>query len=149
MKLNMTVAERHAFLADLHVGVISVEQPDQAPLAVPIWYDFRPELGVWVITASTSQKGRLLQQAGRYSLCAQTEEPPSYRYVSVEGPIVLAREADLEKDLRPMAHRYFGPKLGDLYVSGQSHDGQQVFVMRPERWRTVDYGKLGGASGNA
>jgi hypothetical protein len=147
MKLNMTVAERHAFLADPHVGVISIEQPEKAPLAVPIWYDFRPEVGVWVITASTSQKGRLLQQAGRYSLCAQTEEPPAYRYVSVEGPIVLTREADLEEDRRPMAHRYFGPELGDLYLSGQSHADEQVFVMRPERWRTIDYGKLGGGSG--
>ena len=36
MKLNMTVAERHAFLEDLHVGVISIEQEGQSPLAVPI-----------------------------------------------------------------------------------------------------------------
>ena len=29
----------------------------------------------------------LLDAAQRYSLCAQTEEPPLYKYVSVEGPI--------------------------------------------------------------
>ncbi len=145
MKLSMTVAERHAFLEDLHVGVISIEQPDQAPLAVPIWYDFEPDRGVWVITSVESQKGVLLQKAGRYALCAQSETPPSYQYVSVEGPIVEQRAADLEQDLRPMAHRYFGEKLGDLYVGEQSHEGQVVFVMRPEKWRTIDYGKLQGA----
>ena len=146
MKLNMTVAERHAFLEDLHVGVISIEQEGQSPLAVPIWYDFTPDVGVWVITGAESQKGRLLQKAGRFSLVAQTEAPPNYQYVSVEGPIIETRPADLEKDTRPMAHRYFGAKLGDLYVSGTPQDGQLVFTMRPERWRTVDYGKLQGAS---
>ena len=146
MKLNMTVAERHAFLEDLHVGAISIEQEGQSPLAVPIWYDFTPDVGLWVITGAESQKGRLLQKAGRFSLVAQTEAPPSYQYVSVEGPIIESRPADLEKDTRPMAHRYFGPKLGDLYVSGTPQDGQLVLTMRPERWRTVDYGKLQGAS---
>ncbi len=146
MKLNMTVAERHAFLEDLHVGVISIEQEGQSPLAVPIWYDFTPDVGIWVITGAESQKGRLLQKAGRFSLCAQTEAPPSYQYVSVEGPIIETRPAELEKDTRPMAHRYFGPQLGDLYVSSTPQEGQLVFRMRPERWRTVDYGKLQGAS---
>ena len=130
MKLNMTVAERHAFLAALHVGVISIEQEDQAPLAVPIWYDFTPDVGVWVITGAESQKGRLLQKAGRFSLVAQTEAPPNYQYVSVEGQIIETRSADLEKHIRPMAHRYFGAKLGDLYVSGTPQEGQLVFTMR-------------------
>ncbi len=146
MKLNMTVAERHAFLEDLHVGVISIEQEGQSPLAVPIWYDFAPDVEIWVITGAESQKGRLLQKSGRFSLVAQTEAPPNYQYVSVEGPIIETRPADLEKDTRPMAHRYFGAQLGDLYVAGTPQDGQLVFTMRPERWRTVDYGKLQGAS---
>ena len=38
-KLQMTRAEREAFLAGSHVGVISIEQPDRPPPAVPIWYD--------------------------------------------------------------------------------------------------------------
>jgi hypothetical protein len=62
--------------------------------------------------------------------------------VSVEGPIVETRPGDTERDSRPMAHRYFGPELGDLYVDSQSGDDNRVFTMRPERWRTVDYGKL-------
>jgi hypothetical protein len=42
-----------------------------------------------------------------------------------------------------MARRYFGEKLGDLYTNG-SEDHGHVYVMRPERWLTVDYGKLAG-----
>ena len=62
---------------------------------MPIWYDFAPDAGVWVITGAESQKGRLLRKAGRFSLVAQTEAPPSYPYVSVEGPIIETREAVL------------------------------------------------------
>ena len=85
-----------------------------------------------------------LQAAGRFSLCAQSEEPPAYRYVSVDGPIVETRPADRERDTRPMAHRYFGQQLGDLYIESNEGDDSLVFVMRPETWRTVDYAKLGG-----
>lgn len=143
MSLAMTQAEREAFLADLHVGVISIEQPDRPPLSVPIWYDYRPDVGVWVITGETSLKGRALEKAGRFSLVAQTEAPPAYQYVSVEGPIVESRAADLERDLRPMAHRYFGAEMGDAYVASSPSEGSRVFVMQPDRWRTVDYRKMG------
>ena len=143
MALSMTKSEREAFLAGPHVGVISIEQADAPPLCVPIWYDFKPEVGLWIVTGEESAKGQALQAAGRFSLCAQEEAPPNYRYVSVEGLVTEVRPANREKDSRPMAHRYFGDKLGDLYIDSQDGDGGLVFTMRPERWRTVDYGKLG------
>ena len=144
MSQNMTKAEREAFLTAVHVGVISIEQADAPPLCVPIWYDYRTEVGLWILTGEKSAKGRALQAAGRFSLCAQDEAPPNYRYVSVEGPVTEVRPADREQDSRPMAHRYLGKKLGDLYIDGQQGEGGLVFTMRPERWRTVDYGKLAG-----
>jgi nitroimidazol reductase NimA-like FMN-containing flavoprotein (pyridoxamine 5'-phosphate oxidase superfamily) len=141
--LTMTRAEREGFLADVHVGVISIEQPGEGPLTVPIWYDYSPEKGVWILTEEGSQKGRALAAAGRFSLCAQIEAPPRYQYVSVTGAIVETRRADKERDSRPMAHRYFGDALGDMYVDGGQDEGTNlVFVMQPERWRTVDYGKI-------
>jgi nitroimidazol reductase NimA-like FMN-containing flavoprotein (pyridoxamine 5'-phosphate oxidase superfamily) len=143
MSLAMSKQERETFLKDLHVGVISIEQENAPPLSVPIWYDYDPGIGVWILTAESSAKGRALAAAGRYTLVAQDEQPPAYRYVSVEGPISETRPADREKDSRPMAHRYFGPKLGDLYTDEDSGEQSLVFVMTPERWRTVDYGKLG------
>ncbi|MCH2172438.1 pyridoxamine 5'-phosphate oxidase family protein [Myxococcota bacterium] len=141
MSLAMSPAERDAFLADLHVGVISIEQPGASPLSVPIWYDYSPEVGVWVITGDTSLKARQMRAAGRFTLVAQSEVPPVYCYVSVEGPVIETRPADLEGDLRPMARRYFGEELGDQYTAATGSEGQSVYVMRPERWRTVDYRK--------
>lgn len=70
---------------------------------------------------------------------------PSYKYVSVEGPVVSVEDADLERDTRPMAHRYLGPELGDQYIEAtRTEPGRErsvVVRMRPERWLTVDYAK--------
>ena len=82
-----------------------------------------------------------MNAARRFSLCAQTEEPPFYKYVSVEGPIVDVVPAELEADRRPLARRYFGPELGDAYVASTDGAGNLKFSMRPTRWWTVDYSK--------
>jgi nitroimidazol reductase NimA-like FMN-containing flavoprotein (pyridoxamine 5'-phosphate oxidase superfamily) len=142
MSLKMTEDEREAFLAELHVGVISIEDPGRGPLSTPIWYDYKPGVGLWVITSRTSRKGIALDKAGRFSIVAQAEEAPYYKYVSVEGPIIDVRPADREKDTRPMAHRYFGTQLGNAYVDGQPVEDPHVYVMQPQRWLTVDYAKL-------
>ncbi len=144
MSLAMSRAEREAFLAELHVGVISLAEEGRGPLTVPIWYDYEPGGELWIITDRSSRKGRLIQADGRFSLCAQTETPP-YRYVSLEGPIVAIEPADVEKHTRPMARRYLGLELGDRYVEATAADrqtgGSLVVRMSPERWLTVDYGK--------
>ena len=133
MSTKMTRDERNAFLAGLHVGVIAIEQEGAPPLSAPIWYDYTPERGVWVITGPNSAKGRCLEKAGRFSLVAQTEAPPTYQYVSVEGPIVETRPADIERDSRPMARRYFGQRAGDAFVEATASEPATVYVMRPER----------------
>jgi general stress protein 26 len=144
MDLKMTKEEREAFLADVHVGVISIAAPDRAPLALPIWYDYTPGGDLWVITNRSSQKGRLIEAAGRFSLCAQAEALP-YKYVSVEGEVGSIEPSDVERDLRPMARRYLGEELGDLYVvqtTAENESGDSVVIrMRPRRWLTVDYAK--------
>jgi hypothetical protein len=141
MSLAMTRSEREAFLAGVHVGVVSIERAGKPPLTVPIWYDFDPAIGVWLITGRASEKGRALDKAGRFALCAQSEAPPLYQYVSVEGPVISVRPALREEDLRPMARRYFGRELGDRYAESSANEDSLVFTMRPERWRTVDYRK--------
>lgn len=152
MSLTMSKDEREAFLAALHVGVISISQDGRGPLTVPIWYAYEPGGELCVITDRDSRKGRLLSAGQRISLCAQTEQPP-YKYVSVEGPIVGIEASDVERDTRPMARRYLGPDLGDAYIkqtSEGSEPGRSVRVrVRPERWLTVDYAKQFGDAGGA
>ena len=95
MSLTMTKEEREAFLADVHVGVVGVAEDGHGPLTVPVWYSYEPGGEIRIITARRSRKGKLLERAGRFSLCAQTETPPPYKYVSVEGPIVAIEAADI------------------------------------------------------
>ncbi|MGH7821972.1 MAG: pyridoxamine 5'-phosphate oxidase family protein [Candidatus Binatia bacterium] len=144
MSLAMTREEREAFLADVHVGILGIEDPGRGPLTVPIWYAYEPGGDVVIVTDRDSRKAKLLRRSGRLSLCAQTETPP-YRYVSVEGPISGIDAADVERDVRPLARRYLGPELGDRYIETTANDrtvsSTIVVRMRPERWRTVDYAK--------
>ena len=144
MSLFMTKQEREAFLADVHVGVISIAEVGRGPLTVPIWYNYEPGGELRIMTGRESRKGSLLAGAGRFSLCAQTESPP-YKYVSVEGPIVSTEAADIERDLRPLARRYLGKEAGDCYVEETrnlpTHTDNVLVRMRPERWLTADYSK--------
>lgn len=142
MSRTMTSTEREQFLADVHVGIISVAEEGRGPLTVPIWYGYTPggELYVWM--EKTSRKTRLLERAGRFSLCVQTEQRP-YQYVSVEGPITAIEPIDIERDARPLAHRYLGAAEGDTYIAASADNfasGTQIVIrMRPERWLTGDY----------
>jgi len=144
MSLAMTRSEREAFLAGVHVGVLSVAEDGRGPLSVPIWYAYEPGGELRLVTERGSRKGRLLARAMRLSLCVQTETPP-YQYVSVEGPVVALEDADVERDVRPLARRYLGRELGDRYVEatgGTDARGGSVLVrVRPERWLSVDYRK--------
>lgn len=146
MSLAMTRSEREAFLAGVHVGIIALPEEGRGPLAVPVWYAYDPGGELRVMTGRTSRKGQLLERAGRFSLCVQTETPP-YKYVSVEGPIIAMDPADPERDLRPLAHRYLGPQMGDAYMEktrGNPEYADNVLVrMRPERWLTADFAKAG------
>lgn len=139
--LSMNRNEREAFLAQAHVGVISIADPARGVVAVPIWYDYDPTVGVWVITDPRSIKGKALHAAGRYAMTVQVSTFP-YRYVSVEGPIIEERDTSKERDLRPMAIRYNGKEDGDAYADSYPENIGHVYVMRPERWLTQDLTKV-------
>src|SRR5579875_489980 len=142
MSLRMSRQEREEFLAGVHVGVISVDSEDgTGPLAVPVWYGYRPGGAVTISTGRDTRKARAILAAGRFSLCVQDERPP-YKYVTVEGPAVI-EEIDRDERLG-LARRYLGTAGGDAYIAANP-DGSQVAIrMTPERWSTADFGKAGG-----
>jgi len=135
----MTETEKQEFLADLHVGVLSLNDNSKGPLTAPIWYDYEPGGELWFITGPNSLKGKLLEVGVRLSLVAQSEEPP-YKYVSVEGPVVSIDEST-EDDLLAMAVRYLGETGGQQYTKNSNGSGGVLVRVKPERWLAVDYGK--------
>jgi PPOX class probable F420-dependent enzyme len=150
MALTMTRDEREAFLAEVHVAVLSVPEAGRGPLAVPVWYGYEPGGELWFVTDGRSRKGRLLRQGQRVSLCAQVEAAP-YRYVTVEGPVTAIGRTDVDRDLRPLARRYLGAQGGDRFVEstgGAAARTESIVVrVRPERWLTADFGKRPAGSG--
>jgi nitroimidazol reductase NimA-like FMN-containing flavoprotein (pyridoxamine 5'-phosphate oxidase superfamily) len=129
----LTRDERERFLAALHVGVVCVTDGARGPLASPVWYVYEPGGEIVFCTREQTRKARLLEVGTRVSFLAQVEGDIAKgvlpQYVSVEGPIVKLEAANLERDLRPIVHRYLGAQVGDGYLKA-----------RPERWLTRSFG---------
>lgn len=136
----MSLEERQAFLADVHVGIIAIAEAGRAPLAVPVWYSYEPGGDVQVLMQGDSRKATSIDAAGRFSLCAQTETAP-YKYVTAEGPVSSVRPYDVETDLLAMATRYLGDKGGRQYIATANNDNGVIISMTPEHWLSTDYSK--------
>ena len=138
-ELTMTKSQRVAFLAEPHVGVLTIAREGSAPLAAPVWYSYEPGGDVVFSFESASEKLALARATGRASLCVQNETMP-YKYVTVEGPIVVGEtDHDIERGL---AHRYLGEEIGDIYLASVADSVSRAVRLSPTRWRTVDYSAL-------
>lgn len=143
MSRTMTIQEGATFLAQAHVGVLGVTgEGGCGPLMAPIWYHYEPGGEVTILTERNSRKARLIRRAGRFSLCAQQDQPP-YKYVTVEGPVTGIRESVTMNERRTLARRYLGLEEGDLYVESTAAVTPDIIAihMLPERWLAVDQGK--------
>ena len=70
MALTMTRGEREAFLADVHIGVLAINEEGMGPSAAPIWYLYEPGGEIEFSMSGSSQKARLLEVGSRVSLVA-------------------------------------------------------------------------------
>jgi nitroimidazol reductase NimA-like FMN-containing flavoprotein (pyridoxamine 5'-phosphate oxidase superfamily) len=142
MSLAMTRDERESFLADLHIGVVAIDDPDpdRAPLVAPVWISYEPGGNVRFVTARVSVKTDLIERIGRLTILVQTESPP-YKYVAVEGSAAVVGQAD-ETERRALAHRYLGEEIGDAYMVVTADADDVVVEVVPEIWRTTDFSKM-------
>ncbi|NUR91181.1 MAG: pyridoxamine 5'-phosphate oxidase family protein [Nonomuraea sp.] len=137
--MALNESERQAFLAEPHLAALAVDAgPGRAPLTVPIWYDYTPGGDVEFLTAGDSRKTGLIERAGRLSLLVQ-RDTPTYRYVSVEGPVVR-REPSTVEFMKRLAGRYMMPEDVPGYVEGSDLSAYVTFHMRPARWLSADLG---------
>lgn len=143
MSLAMTVQEREAFLAEVHVAIVSVaDDGGRGPLAVPLWYDYRPGGEIGLITDRDSRKTALIRKAGRVTVAVQRGEMP-YRYASAEGPVTAIEESVTVEQRWELARRYLGPEGADRYIESTPGGTERMIriVVRPEHWLTRDYTK--------
>lgn len=139
--MALSIDEREQFLAEPHVAALSVVAgPDRGPLTVPIWYQYAPGGDVWVLTGADSRKGRLIREAGRFTLMVERVEP-TVRYVSVEGPVVRTEDGT-DAMMEELAHRYLAPEKVEPYLEFALAEltDHIAFHLRPERWLSADLG---------
>lgn len=137
----MTEQERESFLADLHIGVLGITRPSGAPSLTPIWYRYADGV-VEVVTPGSSAKVALLQQAGRASFCVQREGEPAPAYVTVEGRVSIAPAPD--GLVEAIASRYLGAEAGAAFAAGPGQQDDTVVALHVDKWRTLDFSKMGG-----
>jgi hypothetical protein len=140
----MSRAEREEFLAGVHVGIVSVDEPGEGPLSVPVWYLYEPAGEIVLVTRPQARKAPLLRVGTLVSFLVQSEEMPP-KYVSVQGTVTSAQPADVARDLKPVVRKYLGAVVGDAYVDGTRPNGTDEIVIRirPRRWFSRDFGRAG------
>ncbi|MCM6774216.1 pyridoxamine 5'-phosphate oxidase family protein [Nocardia sp. CDC159] len=139
MPRPFTEDERQKFLADKHVGILSVAADDgRPPASVPIWYDYEPGGNIRVNTGAQRRKARLIREAGAVTLAVHREELP-YQYVIVEGTVVDATTPSPFEVRAAIAARYLGPEQGRAFAERIDGSASVLFTIRPDRWFTADY----------
>ena len=136
---KMTQDEKEAYLSEVRIGVLAINDAGSGPLTAPLWYDYRPGGEIFMIVAADSRKGKLLAVGQRVSLVVQSEALP-YSYVSVEGPVTSVSPVTFY-ELLSMAYRYLGEKQGRQYAQAAGIEKEIGVRVRPERWLAVDYAK--------
>jgi nitroimidazol reductase NimA-like FMN-containing flavoprotein (pyridoxamine 5'-phosphate oxidase superfamily) len=144
MPAPMTREEREAFLADVHVGVLSMDEPGRGPLSVPVWYLYERGGEIVVVTRPEARKAPLLAVGARVAFVVQSEALPP-KYVTIQGRVVAAAPADVERDVKPVVRKYLGAEVGDAYVDNTRPNGTNEIVVRirPRRWYSRDFGRPG------
>lgn len=145
MPRQMTEQERQEFLAEPHIGVLSVaSDSDRPPLTVPLWYAYRPGGNLSFFTGTQGRKARktkLIQNAGVLSLSVQHEEFP-YRYVTVEGTVIQIDRPPSAEQMLAIVRRYLPEEAAQGFVTAElEHPGTELvlFTIRPDRWLTADF----------
>lgn len=142
---GMSERATQEFLAEPHIGVISVvSDDDRPPLTVPLWYAYEPGGDITFFTGTMGRKARkkkLIARSGKISLCVQKEEFP-YKYVTVEGSVVDTAEPPAEEQMYQVVKRYLPEEAarGMVQYELSIPDSELVlYTVRPDRWSSMDF----------
>ena len=143
MTSAMTASEREAFLAGVHVGVLSVADPGRGPLTVPVWYAYEPGGTLDVVTGGDSVKAQRFRPRQGASRCAPRASSRPTAMSASKDPSRVRTASVSVAERRALAHRYLGAELGDQYLAATEAEAATnvAFRMSPAHWRTVDYAK--------
>ncbi|MFN8541506.1 MAG: pyridoxamine 5'-phosphate oxidase family protein [Thermomicrobiales bacterium] len=146
----MNEQQRQAFLAETHIGVLSVAgEGNRPPHSVPVWYHYEPGGNITFFTGTQGRKARkteLIEAAGVVSFCVQRETFP-YKYVTVEGSVVKVDSPPSAEDALAIVRRYLPEEQAQGFVAAELARPSGTFVLftvRPNRWLAFDFGQGAG-----
>jgi nitroimidazol reductase NimA-like FMN-containing flavoprotein (pyridoxamine 5'-phosphate oxidase superfamily) len=143
----MGEAEREAFLADVHIGVLSVAAgAGRAPMTMPVWYAYEPAGTIAFFTGTGGRRARkspLIEREGVVTFLVQQETAP-YKYVAVEGTVVGAERPPTAALMLSVVRRYLPEEMAQGFVRlelGRPPEASELvaYRVRPDRWRTADF----------
>ncbi len=145
MPRTLTTDEREDFLAQPHVGVLSVaSDDDRPPLTVPVWYHYRPGGDITFFTGTQgrkTRKTRLLRKAGKLSFCVQQPTYP-YKYVTAESTLIKADRAPSVDDVYAITSRYLPEDVARGFADSEVNNPAGTFILftvKPDRWLSFDF----------
>jgi hypothetical protein len=145
MPRRMTEKERQEFLAEPHIGVLSVAAgDDRPPHTTPVWYVYEPGGSITFFTGTQGRKSRkaeFIDTAGVLSLTVQRDEFP-YKYVTVECSVVGSDSPPSAEQMLAIVGRYLPEEAAQGFVEeelGHPGLGPVLFTVRPDRWLTFDF----------
>jgi nitroimidazol reductase NimA-like FMN-containing flavoprotein (pyridoxamine 5'-phosphate oxidase superfamily) len=142
---QLTEEERQQFLAEPHIGALSVAGGDgRPPHCTPVWYAYEPGGNISFFTGTQGRRSRkapLVREAGALSLLVQREEFP-YRYVTVEGTVVGEDRPPSAEQVLAVVRRYLPEEQAQWFVDSELRRSSREFVLftiRPDRWLSFDF----------
>ncbi len=112
----------------------------------PVWYRYEPVGYLYFTSLASGKKAARLEAGMPIALNVQAGDGWAAGYVTVEGFVERVDPADERAELRRLAERYFGADA-DNYMAVVPPDYVWTEVcVRPMRFFSRDYTKLGLAS---
>jgi nitroimidazol reductase NimA-like FMN-containing flavoprotein (pyridoxamine 5'-phosphate oxidase superfamily) len=140
---KMTEQEREEFLAEVHVGVLSVAGAEgRPPTSVPTFYAYQPGGEITMFTGTQRRAPKridLIKEAGVVTFVVQREEMPP-AYVTVEAELTEVSRPTPDQMLT-IARRYMPEEHAQGYVQTELGDPENIvtlFTFRPTRWFSSD-----------
>lgn len=145
MPRRLSPAERETYLAEPHIGVLSVASDDgRPPLAMPVWYHYQPGGVLNFFTGTQGRKARkmdLIAKHGVVSFTVQRTEWP-YKFVTIEGTVIATDQPPSRDQVLAIVRRYLPEEMAQGFAAAELTEPSATFTLytvRPDRWLTNDF----------
>lgn len=146
MKLpGLTDDEIRAWLAGPNIARLGTINADGSPRVTALWY-LAEEVGTIALnTYEENVHVDNIRREPRTALLIDSSDQP-YRSIHFNGKATVLDEAATPDEIARLYERYLGgPEAAAAYGEQLVVGGKRVNVrFRPDRQRTIDFGKLGG-----